>query len=446
MADDNINSTMQEIVLLKFLMQRDNYSKYIPYISELNLEAETDTVLKSINAYFSEFPDKDSIEANDLILYNTLRNPHVKKKELFSDLFSKLDSIELNSKLVKENFNSILEQYFSSEIMFKLSEAIAMGESGALTQVKDLIEDFDNMKQELLDSSPNFVTNDIQTIVQETIEEPGIKWRLSSLNKHLGELRGKTLGHVFARVDTGKTSFVLSEESFWVKQLKDDECIIHFNNEEDGKKLMSRFYQSFLDVDKEHLIANPTQSYKIFTKQGGGRFKLYDNAILTIEAIEAILQQYKVKLVVIDQSDKLLFTGCNKLGDVARLQMVYAKLRELTKKYNVHILTVGQAGQTAENKKWLLPTDLDSSKTLKPGEFDYIIGIGRIFQDSFNSDDHIRYMHLCKNKLGTGQHAQFEVILDPTRALYREPTYDALEDTYAKTRGVDPTRLSYMRS
>ena len=57
-------------------------------------------------------------------------------------------------------------------------------------------------------------------------------------------------------------------------------------------------------------------------------------------------------------------------------------------------------------------------------------------------------MHLCKNKLGTGQHAQFEAIIDTGKALYREPSYEALEeeDAYGKYKcGVEPQRLAYMR-
>ena len=125
--------------------------------------------------------------------------------------------------------------------------------------------------------------------------------------------------------------------------------------------------------------------------------------------------------------------------------MVYAKLREISKKYDVHVLTVGQASQSAENKKWLLPTDLDSSKTLKPGEFDYIIGIGKLFGDSISGAVDIRYMHLCKNKLGTGNHAQFEAIIDTSRALYREPTYKELELAYGNIPSdTAPDRLAYM--
>lgn len=446
---NNIPATLQEIVLLKFLLTKDNFTKYIQYISELNLEKETETILKAIQSYYEEFPDKNAIGVQDLILFNSLRNPITKRNELYSELFNKMDSLELNPTLIKENFNNILEQYFTSEIMFKISEAINEGTSGIMPVVQELVEGYNDVKQNLVDDGDKFVSNDIREIMKRKVEVPGILWRLPSLNNHLGEIRGKILGHIFARVDTGKTSFVLSEEAYWLTQLKEGECIIHFNNEEDGEKLMSRFYQAFLNISKDTLEKHPERAYEEFVKRGGHRFKLHDEAIITIEDIEEMCKLYNPKIVVIDQADKLQFHGDSKLGDVARLQRVYSKLRELTKKYDTHILTVGQASQSAENRKWLLPTDLDSSKTLKPGEFDYIIGIGKIFSDNFDPEsDDVRYMHLCKNKLGTGQHAQFEAIIDTGKALYREPSYEALEeeDAYGKYKcGVEPQRLAYMR-
>ena len=445
MSDMNVNEAMPEIALLKFLTTRENYNKYITYIKEFNLEQETETVLNSITDYYKEFPEKDEITISELIIYNSLRNPLIKKRELYSELFQKLEKLNVDSALIKENFNNLLEKYYSSEILFKLSSAIENDERDALKEAKSVIEEFESAKLRLVDKESKFVTNDIEQIILEQEEKPGFKWRLPSLNEHLGDITGKTLGHIFARVDTGKTSFVFSEESHWVKQMRDDECLIHFNNEEDGKKLMKRFYQAFLNIDKDTLAKFPDKCKKEFYAKGGHRFHLYDDAIISIEDIEEELKTHKARIIVVDQADKLVFTGHTKLGDVARLQMVYAKLRELSKKYDVHILTVGQASQSAENKKWLLPTDLDSSKTLKPGEFDYIIGIGKLFGDSISGAVDIRYMHLCKNKLGTGNHAQFEAIIDTSRALYREPTYQELEVAYGNMpKDTSPDRLAYM--
>lgn len=445
MSDINVNEAMQEIALLKFLTNKENYNKYIRYIKEFNLEQETSTVLNSITDYYKEFPDKENILISELIIYNSLRNPLIKKRELYSELFQKLETLKVDSVLIKENFNSLLEKYYSSEILFKLSSAIENDEREVLEDVKKTIDEFDAAKLRLVDKDSKFVTTDIEEIIREQEERPGFKWRLPSLNEHLGDIVGKTLGHIFARVDTGKTSFVFSEESYWVKQLKDNECLIHFNNEEDGKKLMKRFYQAFLNIDKDTLAKFPDKCKKEFYAKGGNRFRLYDDAIISIEDIEEELKNCNARIIVVDQADKLVFTGHSKLGDVARLQMVYAKLREISKKFDVHVLTVGQASQSAENKKWLLPTDLDSSKTLKPGEFDYIIGIGKLFGDSISGAVDIRYMHLCKNKLGTGNHAQFEAIIDTSRALYREPTYKELELAYGNIPSdTAPDRLAYM--
>lgn len=444
---DNISSTMQELALLKFFTVRENFNKYIRYTEDLNFEQETQTVLDALGAYYKEFPEKEAVSIPELIIYNALRNPLTKKKEMYSELFKSLEKLPIDNKVIKENFNSILEKYYCSSALFKITSALDDGEKDIFGTLEEMVNEFKEVKLKLSDSSKSYVSTSLANIVEKQKEFPGLKWRVQSLNKHLGEIRGKTLGHIFARVDTGKTSFVLSEESYWVQQLREDEHIIHFNNEEDGEKLMTRFYQAFLNVDKETLFKYPDRCEAEFKKRGGERFKLYDEAIISIEDIEEQLSMYKCRAIVVDQADKLVFSGHSKLGDVARLQMVYSKLRELSKKYDVHVLTVGQASQSAENKKWLTPTDLDSSKTLKPGEFDYIIGIGKVFADSCSAGVEVRYIHLCKNKLGTGDHAQFEALIDTSRALYREPTYRELEEAYGNfPKDTPPEGLAYLHN
>lgn len=435
----------QEIALLKFLLARVNYDKYYAYVKDLNLEPESETLLHSIHDYYKEYPDKEEISPQELILFCHNRNPAIKKRGVYTEFFSKLDDPRLNTKVIAESFNVIMEKYFASEILFKLSDAIEQESTGVLDIVQRDLENFGKVRLRLTNQRVQYTDNDIVKLIKKQEDSPGIRWRIGSLTNHLGEIRGKTLGHIFARVDTGKTSFVLSEEAYWVTQLADDEVIIHFNNEEDGEKLMTRFYQAVLNCSKENLIDKPAAAKKEFLARGGNKFKLYDDAIISVEDIDEILSSYKGKcrVIVVDQADKLHFVGASKMGDVARLQMIYAKLRELSKKHDCHILTVGQASVAAENRKWLHPSDLDSSKTLKPGEFDYIIGIGKIFTDPMSGQEQIRYIHLCKNKLGTGQHAQLEVLFDPSRALYREPSYKELEGhlSGANTR---PDQLSYV--
>lgn len=410
-------NTTQEYTLVKFLLTRDNYNKYYKFIKSLNLEQETKLLISSIASYFEEYKDTEVISVDNLVLYINTKNPIAKQGDIFNAIVDKLSGTNINDALIKENFNSILEYYYGTNLLYLITESIEDKKAGFLDKATEILTDFNDVKLKILNKEDKFVNNNILELVKKKVSQPGLAWRVGCLNTHIGDLKGKSLGHVFARVDTGKTSFVLSEAANWIGQLKDDEVIVHFNNEEDGEKLMQRFCQSLLAVTKEQLEQYPTECNDEFKKRGGEKFKLYDSAVIFIEDIESVLKEHNVRMVIIDQADKLHFSGDKSVGDVARLQAIYAKLRELAKKYGCDILTVGQASQSAENKKWLSTTDLDGSKTLKPGEFDYIIGIGRV-QESDQMDNGIRYIHLCKNKMGTGQHAQQSVFIDTTTAVY----------------------------
>jgi hypothetical protein len=77
-----------------------------------------------------------------------------------------------------------------------------------------------------------------------------------------------------------------------------------------------------------------------------------------------------------------------------QLKALYQWARELAKTY-APVIAVSQAGGTAENKLWLTMDDVDSSKTAKQGEADFIIGIGKESDNTSNA----RYLNISKNKL-----------------------------------------------
>jgi len=88
------------------------------------------------------------------------------------------------------------------------------------------------------DAPDLFVTDDIGEILDETVLTPGLRWRLTSLNKSLGSLRPGDFGFIFARPETGKTTFIADQTAFMAGQLKpEDGPILWFNNEEQGKKV-----------------------------------------------------------------------------------------------------------------------------------------------------------------------------------------------------------------
>jgi hypothetical protein len=77
-----------------------------------------------------------------------------------------------------------------------------------------------------------------------------------------------------------------------------------------------------------------------------------------------------------------------------QLKQLYQWARELAKTY-APVIAVSQAGGTAEGKLWLTMDDVDSSKTAKQGEADWILGIGKETDNTSN----MRYLNISKNKL-----------------------------------------------
>jgi replicative DNA helicase len=234
----------------------------------------------------------------------------------------------------------------------------------------------------------------------------------------LGNLEGGTLGHIFARPETGKTSFLASEITNLVSQLEQDETILWCNNEQEESKVLTRFYTTLLNAPEEKIINNIEAAKLAYIQRMGDKIKLYDNAYISTDGIRHLIKTINPRVVVIDQGDKVSFSGSNKLEGHSRLKELYRMFRELAKEFNTHIITVGQASSEAAGKKWLEMHHMDNSRTAKPGEMDYIIGIGmQLSTSDVGEEDELRYLHLCKNKC-TGVHSKHIVRFDRTIGRY----------------------------
>jgi len=284
------------------------------------------------------------------------------------------------------------------------------------TEGRKLIDEFEEVCQLKTEGEKNlFVDDDLDAILNETILGEGLSWRLKSLNDTVGVLRGGTLGHIFARPDTGKTSFVASEITYLASQVQENECILWINNEEKGSKVKLRTYQAILNADTKSIVANIEKAKAMYIERGGGKIKLYDSAAVSFREIKKLIDLYRPKVVVIDQGDKVSFPKDGDYSNTDRLQRLYQMYRELAKRYDTNIITVGQASGEAEGKKWLTLDMMNNSKTGKPGELDYAIGIGLSYGEG---DEEFRYIHVCKNKYGA--HAKHTVIFDAEKSRYRD--------------------------
>lgn len=336
----------------------------------------------------------------------------------------------------QEIFKQLLEHDSSPSTTFKLIESIQRGKllrelsldayevaegRGDLTKVLSNLERLNNVSQKLEEHNDDFefVTDDLTKLYNESINTPGLRWRLNTLNKMLGSLRKGDFGFIFARPETGKTTFLASEVTHMAQQT--DRPILWLSNEEQGRKVLLRCYQAALGVDLTTLFRDLEGNKTKYAELTHNNIKLHDAGSIHKRTVENLCKRLKPSLIIFDQIDKIV--GFDNDREDLRLGTIYQWARELAKEY-APVIGVCQADGSGEGQKWLTMANVANAKTAKQAEADWIIGIGKQNEVGY---DQLRYLHASKNKL-TGdkdsdpnlRHGRMECLIEPETARYKD--------------------------
>lgn len=256
-------------------------------------------------------------------------------------------------------------------------------------------------------------------IVSASRSMEGLGFRLGSLNQSLGPLRKGNFGFIFARPESGKTTFLASEVTHMAGQTS--QPILWFNNEQVGTEVMLRCYQAALGLDLTQLYLDLEGNRKRYMDVTKDNIKLKDSASIHWKQVEKVCERYQPSLIVFDQIDKI--KGFDNDREDLRLGSIYIWARELAKLY-APVIGVCQADGSGEGQRWLSMANVANAKTSKQAEADWILGIGRVNDAGY---DNLRFMHLSKNKLSGSpdtdpkrRHDRWEVLIEPECARYKD--------------------------
>ena len=263
------------------------------------------------------------------------------------------------------------------------------------------------------------VSDSLGDLLDATYNTPGLRWRLNTLNRSLGSLRKGDFGFIFARPETGKTTFLASEVSYFATQ--SDQPVIWINNEEVSEKVKSRIYQAYFGVTLEQLLSNTAKYEKEYLEAMGGKIVMPKKESFSKHDVEAVCKKYKPALIVIDQIDKI--TGFDADREDLLLGAIYQWARELAKRYGP-VIGVCQADGSGENQRWLTMGNVANAKTSKQAEGDWILGIGCLHDTGWEK---VRFLNISKNKLAGDRdsdpklrHGKMEVLINPEIARYED--------------------------
>lgn len=393
------------------------YNKYYKYINLDFIKVNYNNIYKlfiTIYYYYNKYNTYNNININDLESFYITQYPvnPAERKELTALLQDVFDQ-EIHEDVLVD----LLEEHRRRALAGKVA-TLALDVEEGKKPVQDLLELFNEFEhQEIESDEPKPIEMDLEKLYESQVATPGLRWRLDWLNKSLGSLRKGDFGFIFARPETGKTTFLASEITHMVSQTEGE--VLWFNNEEQGNKVAIRVYQAALGLPTNHLFTDLKRNDERYKEVTGNRIKILDFEDSNSKArIEAILKASNPALIIFDQIDKI--KGFKGERNDLELKAIYQWAREIAKTY-APVIAVSQASGDAEGKLFLTMDMVDGSKTAKQGEADWILGIGKE-QDNTSTT---RYFNISKNKLMGDEdtlpdlrHGSSQVIIKPEIARY----------------------------
>lgn len=367
----------------------------------------------------SQQPDDQVFSLQDLEVSLETYYPNSDRAS-YTAIFRQLSETTSDPNTILVYLEQVKKRQLASDLAH-ISLAVAEGRKD-WTAIKEVTDAAEKDITSLISVKPNiFVDDDLETLLQTHRHTKGLRWRLNSLNTSLGSLRKGDFGFLFARPESGKTTLLASEVSYMAEQATGP--VIWFNNEEQGGKVVLRCYQASLgllqpqlDIDpagnKQKYWANTKRNIKVIHDADGG---------ITKSFVEEVCKEHQPALIIFDQIDQI--HGFTADRDDIELKQKYIWARELAKQFGP-VIAVCQAGGSGDGKRWLTMNDVDNSKTGKQSAADWILGIGKDYDEGH---EFVRYMYLSKNKLvgdddtiPNRRHDRWEVKFRPDIARYED--------------------------
>jgi KaiC/GvpD/RAD55 family RecA-like ATPase len=320
----------------------------------------------------------------------------------------------INDELIEDTLQTIRDRsnaYDLAHLAIEVSEG-----RKSFEDILDFVDSTQENKNHDTRKDP-FVTTNLHELLERTTHSKGLRWRLAGLNRSLGSLRAGDFGFIFARPETGKTTFLASEATFFAHQT--DSPILWFNNEEQGEKVMLRCEQAALGLTLQQIENDVSKNHENYINTTKDNLKIIDSASLHKSYIQHLVKEYKPALIIFDQIDKI--KGFEADRNDLRLGAIYQWARELAKQH-CPIIGVCQSDGTGEGKKWLTMDNVADSKTAKQAEADFIVGIGKTHDPGL---ENVRFLNISKNKLHGDvdsdpslRHGKLEVLIQPNIGRY----------------------------
>lgn len=403
---------MEKLILASCLKDRRFYERILaerPDFSHLGNE-----VFALVRDYYDRDRAAESISKDSFLI--VLSNSGVRKKHLDA-LILYVQGLDDNASV--PNIVEILKHVKLTRLSGPLAVGLANGDFEAIQRpIRDFLSVLD--EGAVLQSESEGSDREILRGLEFGVESEKTNGELIKLwPKTLSDITdgGAYRGNhiiVYARPEIGKTLFALNLSAGFLKQ---GLVVLYIGNEDPSHSMRQRMLQRLTRKTRQEIESaggfDASVASGLAKENGGDNFVFASLAPGNFREISALADEFKADVIVLDQLRNLEMDGESR---TLELDKAARQARNLGKSKNALVVSLTQAGESAEGKIVLGRSDIDFSKTGIPGACDLMVGIGA---DSVMERNGERCIATPKNKL-SGKHEHFFVKFDTARGIVEE--------------------------
>lgn len=320
--------------------------------------------------------------------------------EVFQDALTEVNAATPVSLDVAKD---VIEQLWRQETFREIAQLSLNASEGSMDILSKIYEKVEQVKEGLVaeDDLGDPVTDDIHELLASASDAARWPFNIETLSRHVYGIGPSEFAVVFARPETGKSSFGVSLSAApggWCQQ---GARVLMLGNEESMKRTRLRAIQAWNGWSPKEVEAKPEEAVARFSAIKD-RFIMKDVQEWDFSQVDRYITRFKPDIVIIDQLDKVNIDGSFNSSH-EKLREVYRRAREMAKRHECALVAVSQASADAEGRTRLDFSMMENSKTGKAAEADLIIGIGKHGQSDDGEPDTMRFLNVSKNKL-SGYH------------------------------------------
>lgn len=424
-----------ESKIISFCLRKECYDRVKNILTKDMFEGEWAPIWQALVDAHAEYPS--DFTGDELQAYFDSTHPALPEStrlRYWDHFYALVDEVGNNVPLQEK----IIRDFWMrnrARVISELSVEIFLGKSNEFGELKRLIE---STAEDSLGEKTTYTEVDmgLEELLDSLTLDPDFPFEWEPISNRVSGLDRGHFGIIFARPETGKTTFV----SFLAQKfLRQGLTVAVWGNEEPAVRTKLRIIQSYFKTTRKELSEGRVEYAKVWGAEIADRLHVLDCVGTTIQEIDDWCKINKPDIVFIDQLDKVKIAGKFNRGD-EKLKEIYLQAREIAKRNKCLVWGVSQASAEAEGTQHVEYQYLDNSKTGKAGEADLIIGIGRTGDRT--PENTKRYICISKNKQN-GWHGTIPCELDMYRAVYESNnTVVVVPDEY-REEVVEPTEADY---